>query len=41
MNDIIYMKCIKKNTECQGDKDLKKSKQSNTNLEHKNKAEKN
>lgn len=30
MNDIIYMKCITKNTECQGDKDLKKSKQSHT-----------
>ncbi len=25
MNDIISMKCITKNTECQGDKDMKKA----------------
>lgn len=25
MNDIISMKCITKNTECQGDKDMNKA----------------
>lgn len=41
MNDIISMKCITKNTECQGYKDIKNSKQSHTNLEYENKTEKN
>ena len=41
IHDIISMKCITKNTECQGDKDMKKSKQSHTNLEYENKTEKN
>ncbi|MFO3666093.1 AbrB/MazE/SpoVT family DNA-binding domain-containing protein [Anaerococcus sp. ENR0831] len=41
MNDIISMKWITKNTECQGDKDIKNSKQSHTNLEYENKTEKN
>jgi len=41
MHGITCMKCITKNTECQGDKDMKKSKQSHTNLEYENKTEKN
>lgn len=41
MNDIISMKCITKNTECQGDKDMKKANRVIPNLEYENKAEKN